>query len=431
MPSKYMVQCSCLGLALSAALVWCAPSAAEEGTPSRVATLELALPEVNAEPDAQAFIASDDTIRELLVVESNGAVVRRLTDSMAWWGKPLSLRDAGGAPAVLQGFHFDQEGGVLGVASSSGVRLFKSDGTTICSNERLKPALDIAGLRSDLWAVSLIRRGGRELAGAGVSVEDGTPRVVVIDQRCRVVAEGLTTSASHDISTSAVVGRVLRLTADERWYYAVESANYRVFQLDRKLKPHGQLVDPALVLEDGWSQGAGEMDEALITARATEHEGEIGRTRLPADPSRPQVDTEGSPPTTVTLHWVPVVSDVEWDPVESRLLLLLSDQVSDRVGVLDLLDLTTGEVERFPLELCEGCPNLPIPLSRLAVTKGYVWVSTARASGPVYRLDRSQLRGGERFRLIDELVPPDPNEEMAGATAPAPAVPSPQGTQRK
>ncbi len=414
------------GTVVALAVAGCVPATAQEGARSPRAVVEVALTEVSRGDGVQAYIASDDALGELLVLDSSAGGVRRLTDSLAWWGKPVTLRDGGSAPVELQGVHVDQRGGVIGVASASGVGLFKSDGTQLCGNDELRPALDIAGLRADLWAVSLIRRGGRELAEAGVSLEDGTPRVVVVDQRCRVVGEGLGTTESESISASAAAGRVLLLSADERQFFAVEAANYRVYQLDRELRPRAELVDPGLLLEDGWSQGQGEEDVTLVASRAREQAGDLDHAVVPPDPSRPQASAAFFRPVAMTLHWVPVVSDVEWDPVEGRLLILLSDQVSGRIGVLDLLDTTTGEVERFLLELCEGCPEPPRPLSRLAVTKGFVWMSTARAGGPVYRLDRGQLRGGERLRLVDELAPqPPPEEPDAEAAEPEP-VPAPR-----
>jgi streptogramin lyase len=111
------------------------------------------------------------------------------------------------------------------------------------------------------------------------------------------------------------------------------------------------------------------------------------------------------------------------DDSGGELLVLLSDQASGGVGALDRVDPSTGEVERFPLALCDACPVPPRPLSRLAVTKGHVWVSTALARGPVYRVDRSQLHDGQRFQLVDELAsvpPPDEPEEEVDRVEPEP-----------
>jgi hypothetical protein len=107
----------------------------------------------------------------------------------------------------------------------------------------------------------------------------------------------------------------------------------------------------------------------------------------------------------------------------SELLVLLSDQASGGVGTLDRVDPSTSEVERFPPALCDTCPAPPLPLSRLAVTKGHVWVSTALAGGPVYRVDRSQLHDGQRLQLVDELAsgpPPEELEEEPDTVEPAP-----------
>lgn len=116
------------------------------------------------------------------------------------------------------------------------------------------------------------------------------------------------------------------------------------------------------------------------------------------------------------------VALAEVDPSEGAQAFIASGDTGNELLVLES---ATSAVRRLtdslewwgkPLALCDGCPQPPRPLSRLAVTRGHVWVATALAVGPVYRLDRSQLQNGQRLQLEDELTqaPPPAMTEDGG-----------------
>jgi len=390
------------GALVAAAFVASVAASAPAGHPQlATAALELAPGELGAVRSAGSLaLAPGAKGKEILLFDGGSGELGSYLETGAAWAKPVRLRDRQGAPFSPAVFRFKVDGDRIAFAGPRGVDLFRRDtGEHAGGTADLHHAADVEAMPGGGWVVNLMWLPIPELVRAAKARFDGTePRLVVVGGDLAVSRHGLAADARRTGNETAA--RTLRLAASADRLYAAELANYKVYELDRRLKLRATYLDPNVQLEKGLGLPP---DGAMRKRYAAEAERQIARTgKDAAKASRPPETREAE-----FFSYQPAIEDLAWDQRSRQLVLLLAPGIANDVGALDLLDPATGEVRRLLLRLPEGLSSYG-PLAQVVVGYRYLWLRNYPGGHPTLRLDRSALAEARPIR--------PPKVERAGAS---------------
>lgn len=283
----------------------------------------------------------------------------------------------------------DAEGGLIAFSCSDSVALFKPDGSVAAQSRSFFLTSDVTTLPTGEWGVGLLQipEGNGKFMG---TKEQGssTPRLVALNRKLEVAGRGLSVG-DEDRSPNQAAARSLLLAASNQRVFAAELANYKIYELNRQLKLRTTYTDPKLQLEDGRSQTAIQLrqseqkDRKLRDSVAKSLEGR-GSNAAKAPSEKPAM--EGG-----SLNYAPVIQDIAWDPVSSRLAILLNRNSSEgKAGAIDFLDPLTGEAERVLLRLPEGLSH-DAEISQISIGRRFIWLRAHKGNVPTLRIDRFAL----------------------------------------
>lgn len=378
------------GSLIAVVAVALAAAAAGPPPPPRLAsvTLERApgqLGDVRS-PGSLALVAGAKG-KEILLFDGGSGALSSYLETGVSWTKAVHLKDRQGMVYSPVVFRFKVGGDRIAFAGPKGVDLFKRDtGEYAGGTADLHHAADVEAMPGGDWVVNLTWLPIPELVRAAKERFDGTePRLVVVDGDLEVSRHGLAEEAARTGNQTAA--RALRLAASPDRLFAAELANYKVYELDRRLKLRATYLDPAMQLEKGLGL------QPDMTARKhylSEAERQIATAGNDAAKGpRPS----GRPPGKMEsefFSYQPAIEDIAWDPRSHLLILLLAPGIVNDVGALDLLDPATGRTRRLLLRLPEGLSTYG-PLAQLAVGYRYLWLRNYIGGNPTLRLDRSAL----------------------------------------
>jgi hypothetical protein len=343
--------------------------------------------------------------REVYLFDKGTGQLRAYLESGDLWRKAVTLRDLRGQPFRSPCFRMDAEAGLIAFSCSDSVALFKPDGSLACQSRSFFLTSDVTALPTGEWGVGLLQvpEGNGKFMG---TKEQGpsAPRLVAINRKLEVVGGGMPVG-EEGRSPNQAAARSLMLTASKQRVFAAELANYRIYELDRRLKLRATFKEPKLQLEDGRPQTAIQLrhaeqkDKKLRDAMAKSLEGR-GKNAAKAPAEKPAM--EGG-----SLNYAGVIQDIAWDAVSSRLAILLSRNASEgKSGAIDFLDPMTGEVERVLLRLPEGVPQAA-EVSQISIGRRFIWLRAHKGHAPTLRLDRLALEQTSpgKFRLEVEGEP--------------------------
>ncbi|HVT17221.1 MAG TPA: hypothetical protein VHQ90_13705 [Thermoanaerobaculia bacterium] len=342
------------------------------------------------------FLVTAAKGKEVLLFDSgSGQLTTYLEATGATWGKPVHLRGSGGDTFSPQAFRVAVNGELIAFSNPLGVYLFnRNTGEFLAEAPYLNHAAAIAAT-PDGWAVSLTRLPFPAFAHADKEKFGGpAPRFVVVNDKLEIWRQGL--PAQSDRTPNQAAARALRLAGSPDRLFAAEIANYKVYEFDRKLKLQATYVDPRLKLEAGLGLGLDKRDQERFLSEAHQKMASAGTdaSKPVSDPRSPAARGQSEFFTYQT-----VISDMAWDPFSHQLVLLLADGIAADQGALDLLDPTTGQVQRLLLRFPEGAGRRQ--LTQLAVGHHYLWLRSHAGASPTFRLDRSAL---ELARTITGLT---------------------------
>lgn len=394
MPAGRMLQIS-LVISLSA---WAAGTQAQIGTrrPAPSLLLEVSPGELgSARSEKGLLLGIDGQGKQVFLFDKSTARLSVYLESGDLWKKPLTLQGSHGQAFRTPCFRMDAKADWLALSCVNTVALFKPDGSLARQSDSFLLTSDIAAFPAGSWALGLLQvpEGDDRFMG---TKERGpkAPRLVQVDRKLEVSGRGLPVGA-EERGPNQAAARALMLAAAGQRLYAAEIANYKVYELDRRLKLQTVFENPKLQLEKGRS-GSGpdpKKEGELRESTARWLEGSQGN----AAAVRQKPAVEGG-----SLEYVTVVQDIGWDPVSGRVVLLLSRNATESRNVtLDFLDPSTGEVERFALAFPEGAAP-GTDLTQLAIGHRFLWLRAHKGNSPTYRLDRLVLEQAEplrRFRL--------------------------------
>lgn len=387
----------CLGGALVA--VWLTGETAPARPHLRSVTLERAPGELGqARTSGSQAIVAGAKGKEILVFDGASGQLASYLETGAAWSKPVLLRDRQGSPYTPVGFRFKVAGDRIAFARPEGVDLFKRDtGEYVGGTTDLHHASDLEAMPGGDWVVNLTWLPIPELVRAAKEKFDGTePRLVVINDDLEVSRHGLAEESKRTGNQTAA--RTLRLAASPNRLFAAELANYKVYELDRRLKLRATFLDPSMQLEKGLDLPP---DLAMRKHYLSEAERRIAGTGKDAAKAGATSKTEST-----FFTYQPAIEDIAWDARAQVLILLLAPGVVNDTGALDLLDPTTGQVKRLLLRLPAGLSSYG-PLVQLAVGYRYLWLRNYPSRNPTLRLDRAALAEAQTIS--------PPKVERAGA----------------
>jgi hypothetical protein len=392
MPAKSLLRLSLKRPRIAALCLGCALVAVGSGAGEKTkapprpglltATLELAPGELgDMRSKGTLFLLTDAKGKEVVLFDSATGELTSYLETGATWGKPVRLRERDGSPFAPQAFRVEVSGDQVAFASPLGVNLFHRDTGEFAAVDRtLHHAADIEAMPGGDWVVDLTRPPIPQLELSDHGRFGGiTPRLVVVDDKLEVSRYGLAAQSGRTGNASAA--RTLRLAASADRLYAAELANYRIYELDRRLKLLTTYVDPSLQLETG--VGAPPDLEARKQYLAGAHQ---LIERAGKDASHPK---SGGEVRSEFFTFQIAIQDIAWDPQSRQLAILLAQGIANDVGALDLLDPATGQVRRLLLRFPEGAPR--VELSQLAVGHRYLWLRSHPGEGPTFRLEREAL----------------------------------------
>lgn len=298
------------------------------------------------------------------------------TDSFSWDGRPC---------------WFSVSNREVAIATPLELALFKLDGSLESLKQEHLEATSIAQLPNGDWGVGLIQdpagRGPAHFSPSGK--KDGPrPRVASFDGKLEVSNYGLLVEKDDFGRNEAAARALLLAAAPPERIYAVEVANYTVYELDRRLKLRGTLRQPKVQLEKG---SGGHEDISIKASREAQMKAELETVigRIGQDPARPttrpKVESE-------TFTYRVAIHAAAWDRREGKLLLLLDRGVVAPDYALDILDPTTGQVRRLLL----GSPGgSDAHLSQIVAGDRYLWFRGRLGNLPTLRLDREMLQAAK------------------------------------
>jgi hypothetical protein len=364
------------------------------------------LGEVQASGDL--LLTTDPRGKEVWLFDQAEQTVSRFNERGVAWGEPVRLTvDGLGSPPRVSRFATD--GGSLAFVGGEGIYVFTLDGRSHLHERIFQPG-DIIGGKGFTWLVSLTNlphpvEPGRYLARKRFG--DEVPRLILISgSDLEIRDSGL--FESEQISGSAGAGRRLRLARAGDRFYAAEYANYRIFELDRRLKVRAEFRDPELTFEEGRPETGSDLEApgGLAPEAVAEAMGDLGQ-----DVSRPQGSEDQRPkPLSMRVAAEPVIRDVAWESDSQRLLILLDPETeAAHLYRLDALDPLTGVVQRTRIALPEGHGD--VSLTQMSAGQGYLWFRGYKGSTPTFRLDKLKLAAGQEVELpeVSRMEDPDPD----------------------
>ncbi len=358
------------------------------------ATLEIAPGELGeARSKGSLFVLTDAKGKEVLLFDSATGELRSYLETGAAWGKPVRLVETDGEPFAPQAFRVQLDGDQVAFAWPLGVALFKRETGELAAEDRsLDYAADVEAMPGGGWVIDRTRPPIPALERVDHERFGGvTPRLVVVDDKLKVSRYGLAAESGRTPNASAA--RTLRLAAGGNRLYAVELANYKVYELDRRLKLLATFVEPSLQLE----KGVGASPDIEIQRHFRAETRQIV-DRAGKDAGRP---ASGGEVESTLFTYQAVIRDVAWDARSGQLLLLVVPGVANELGALDLLDPATGKVRRLLLRLPQGASR--VELSQLAIGFRYLWLRGHPGDGPTLRLDREALAEARAVKSVVEL----------------------------
>jgi hypothetical protein len=381
--------------------------------PLPAALVELAPGELgDARSKSRLVLAASPSGKIIYLLDDSGKLTAYL-ESGAGAGEAVALQ-AEGFSISDKPFWFAVSASEVAVATPVDVNVFKLDGTWKAQKRALFMAGSIAALPSGDWGLGLLQspQGPHFSPGEEVSAPDAQgrysvkraspdsprPRVISLDGLRLDVSESGLLARKDERSLSQAAGRSLSVVAAGRRVYAVELANYKIYELDGRLKLRSTLADPHRQFDKGLPGLVGEKEraasEAKIRAEATALLDRAGRDA-----------THASPPATkaeaISFDYTKVVLAAGFDPHTGRLILLLDQGVAAAGYALDLVEPATGEVSRLALRLPEAEAASPAPIGQLVVGSRYLWFRGRPGQSRTLRLDRMEL---ERARPVGKLV---------------------------
>jgi hypothetical protein len=381
---RHRVAALCLGCALVAVASGGTSETARPPARPRLvtATLERAPGDLGGvRSKGTLFILTDAKGKEVLLFDSATSELASYLETGAIWGKPVRLRERNGEPFSPQAFRVEVNGSQIAFAWPLGVALFERETGELAAEDRtLDYAADIEAMPGGNWVVDRTRPPIPALERADHERFGGiTPRLVVVDDKLEVSRYGLAAPSGRTANASAA--QTLRLAASGDRLYAAELANYKVYELDRRLKLRSTYVEPSMQLEKGVGVPPDGEGQKRFLAQARQLIDRTGK-----DASKP---ASGGEVKSEFFSYQAVVKDIAWDARSHELVMLLARGIANDVGALDLLDPTTGKVRRLLLRFPEDAPH--VELSQLAVGHRYLWLRSHPGEGPTFRLDRETL----------------------------------------
>jgi hypothetical protein len=339
-----------------------------------------------AESPWSLFLVTAAKGREVLLFDSGSGELKPYLETGQSWAKPIRLRGRDGDRFSPSAFRLAVNGELVACASPLGVTLFKlNTGELVAEAPYLHHASAVAALPDGSWAVSLIRLPFPEIEQADKEKFGGpAPQFVVVNDKLEIERQGLPADAHRTPNQAAA--RALRLAASPNRLFAAEIANYKVYELDSRLKLHSSFVDPRLKLEEGLGLTADKQEQERFLSEARQKIAGRGADAMQRATDRREPTTQGK---STFFGYQTVIGDMAWDPFSHRLILLLADGITSEQGALDLLDPTTGQVQRLLLRFPEGTTRRQ--LSQLAVGHRFLWFRSHPGASPTFRLDRSAL----------------------------------------
>lgn len=353
-------------------------------------TLELAPGALGAARSGKGLlIASGSKGREIHLFDKSTGELKVYLESGDLWRKAVTLRDSHGQPLRSPCFRMDADAGLISFSCSDSVALFKPDGSLVAQSRSFFLTSDVTTLPTGEWGVGLLQvpEGNGKFMG---TKEEGSsvPRLVALNRKLEVAGRGLAVG-DEERSPNQAAARSLMLAASNQRVFAAELANYKIYELNRQLKLRSTYTNPKLQLEDGRPQTAIQLrqaeqkDKRLRESVAKSLEGR-GSNATKAPAGKPAV--EGG-----SLNYAPVIQDIAWDPVSSRLAILLNRGASESgAGAIDFLDPLTGEAERVLLRLPEGLSH-SAEISQISIGRRFIWLRAHKGDTPTLRLDRFAL----------------------------------------
>jgi hypothetical protein len=331
------------------------------------------------------FLVTAAKGKEVLLFDSRSGELKPFLENGEAWAKPTRLQGRGGNRFSPSAFRMAVNGDLIACANPLGVNLFdRETGELVAEAPYLHHATAVAAMPDGSWAVSLTRLPFPEIERADKEKFSGpAPRFVVVNDKLEIQGKGL--AADSQRTPNQAAARALRLAASPERLFAAEIANYKVYEIDRRLKLRNTYIDPKLKLEEGLGLTADKQEQERFLGEARQKIAPTGTdaTRRATDPS------ESTKSQSTFFGYQTVISDMAWDPFSHQLIMLLADGVAADQSVLDLLDPTTGQVQRLLLRFPEG--TVRSQLSQLAVGHRYLWLRSHTGASPTFRLDRSAL----------------------------------------
>ncbi len=276
-------------------------------------------------------------------------------------------------------------GSQVGVATLVDVAVFDLDGSPVAYRQVFGVS-SFARLANGEWGLGLSQGPGFWPDFSRSQSDGPRARVVSLGSKLELSHSGLLTLRDYSRNQGAARSLIL-VSAPPTRAYAVEIANYRIYELTPRLKLLATLIDPKLLLEGGGTGAAAEQEQAQRDTQVKKDVRRItgdgkGVTIAPAPPAATNLSVE----TFVYRH---AVLAAGWDDRAGRLVLLLNRGIVGPEYTLDSVDPVSGDVYRLSLRIPEA-PEAKT-LSQLAVSEGYVWLRTKPGDQPIWRVDREAL----------------------------------------
>lgn len=297
-------------------------------------------------------------------------------------GDPVKLEMAefspGGKPLWL-----GVGGSQVGVGTPSEIALFNLDGSRAGYRAIFGLSSLTALKNGDLAAGVLQLPGWAPSYSDSKDPEEPRPRVVSFTDKLEQESAGLRTDRKYTMNQGAARA-VIVVSAPPHHVYAVEAANYRIYELENDLKLHSTLSLPKIQLENGGVDKSAQQSIAAREKKAQEEAAQAVANQTatigPA-PSAPQFESE-------SFSYQLAVLAAGWDSSNGRLLILLDRGVAGPSLALDVVDPAEGRVSRLLLHLPGGSEAVP---AQLAVGHDFVWIRSRLGSEATFRIPKESL----------------------------------------
>jgi hypothetical protein len=359
----------------------------------------------------QLLLAGSPSGKILYLLDGSGRLTAYLENG-ANSGEVVTLH-AQGFSISDKPFWFAVSSSEVAVATPLDVTAFRLDGTWIAERRALFMAGSIAALPSGDWGLGLMQSPqgphfspaeevsldaqGRYSMKKG-SPDSPRPRLISLNSHRLEVSDSGLLANKDGRSISQAAGRSLSVVAGGRHVYAVELANYKIYELDGRLKLRSTLSDPHRQLDKGLPGLVSEKEKAENEAKIRA-EGKVLLDRSGRDVASPS--TAPARTEAVSFDYTTVVQAAGFDLHTGRLILLLDQGIAAPGYALDLVDPATGEVSRLALRLPESEAASPAPIGQMVVGNRYLWFRGRPGQARTLRLDCMEL---ERAKPVGKLV---------------------------